>query len=476
MKKTLFIAAGLVLFSPFVTTAQWGGSTLLTGDTYRSGRVGIGGTTTPVTQLNVVTASTNDGVRIQQTGTTAASLGLFNNSGHNWALFSTGTGNSEGAGNLGFYDYTASTHRLFIQGSTGNVGIGTSYSAPTARLQVLNNTFSASDNFVDGLFELNLYTDGAPAALKGVATNQYGPTQNLSRGVWGVATTANITGNFSSYNYGVQGTASGGHANYAGSFDASASGASRTAIGIYAGYTATSGATGWAGYFSGSTYCTGTYQGSDKKLKEDIRPLTNAMEHIMQLKPSTYLYKTGEYSTMNLPEGEQLGLIAQELEVVFPQLVREVKGFNQFDENGKVIATIPDFKSVNYAGLVPVLIAAIQEQQTTIAEMAKNIEELKNGQSTGFITNEIEQVKLFQNVPNPFNEQTVIRYSLPRSTGAAFIAVYDLSGKQLMTVPLTEKGDASVTIQANTLSAGMFVYSIIADNKLIDTKRMVITD
>lgn len=124
MKRNLVLAAGLTMFCAFVTNAQWGGSVLLTGDTYRTGRVGIG-TTTPVTQLNVVTGSTNDGVRIQQTGTTAASLGLFNNSGRNWALFSTGTGNSEGAGNLGIYDYSGGGYRMFIKGATGNTGFGT---------------------------------------------------------------------------------------------------------------------------------------------------------------------------------------------------------------------------------------------------------------------------------------------------------------------------------------------------------------
>jgi len=125
MKRKLFLVAGLTMFCAFITNAQqWGGSGVTTGDIYRTGRVGIG-TTTPVTQLNVITGSTNDGVRIQQTGTTAASLGLFNNSGRNWAIFSTGTGNSEGAGNLGIYDYSGGGYRMFIKGATGNTGFGT---------------------------------------------------------------------------------------------------------------------------------------------------------------------------------------------------------------------------------------------------------------------------------------------------------------------------------------------------------------
>jgi hypothetical protein len=134
MKKKSVFVAGLIMFGSLTTHAQqWAGSTTTTGDIYRTGRVGIG-TSSPVTQLNVVTGSTNDGVRIQQTGTTASSLGLFNNSGRNWAIFSTGSGNAEGAGNLGFYDYSGGGYRMFLQGSSGNLGLGTI--TPEAKLHV----------------------------------------------------------------------------------------------------------------------------------------------------------------------------------------------------------------------------------------------------------------------------------------------------------------------------------------------------
>lgn len=444
-----------------------------------TGNVGIG-TLSPLLALQINTAATNNGIRIYQTGTTAAAMGLFNNStgAHNYALFSTGSGNGEGAGHFGIYDYTAGDYRLFIQGTTGNVGIGTSSSAPGARLGVTTSIFSTTDTYNAGVFESDLYVDGVPTALKGTATNYTGPTQNLSRGVWGIAQTPVITGNFSSYNYGIHGQANGGHANYAGYFEATASGTARSAIGIFATYSATSGASGWGGYFNGSTYCTGTYQSSDRKLKNNIQPLGNAMDKLLLLKPSTYTYKTQEFANMNLPEGAQMGLIAQELETVFPELVREVTGFEQHDANGTVIGNVPTFKSVNYVGLVPLLIAAVQEQQRTIQEMSDAIRDLKNQQAANAFgsLSGYEQVKLFQNEPNPFNRETVIRYSLPQQIGTAYIAIYDLSGKQLLTVPLTEKGNASIIINSNSLSAGMFIYSIIADNKLIDSKRMVITE
>jgi len=88
------------------------------------GRVGIG-TTNPLLKLDIETNSTNDGIRTKQTGTTAASFNLESVTGRRWALFSTGSGNSEGAGNFGLYDYSGGGYRMFVNGSTGFTGFGT---------------------------------------------------------------------------------------------------------------------------------------------------------------------------------------------------------------------------------------------------------------------------------------------------------------------------------------------------------------
>lgn len=442
-----------------------------------SGNVGIG-TLTPGVALTIVTTGTNDGMRIYQTGGTAAAVGLFNSTGRNYAFFSTGTGNFEGAGHFGLFDYSGGGYRMFFQAGTGNVGFGTGSTSLSARVHGLLSITSPSSVYSAGLFDANLYVDGVPTGVKGIATNQVGPTQNLSRGVWGIAQTPNISGNFSSYNHGVHGTATGGHYNVGGHFEATASGTARTAFGIYTTYTVSSGASGWAAYFNGNTFCTGAYTTSDRQLKTNIQSYTNALDKLKLLKPSTYVYRTSEFTSLHLPEGQQIGLIAQELETVFPELVREVPGFNQYDENGKVIGQLPALKSVNYEGLIPVLIAAVQEQQQQIDEQNAIIAELKqrlpeDAFNSGSVVN---QVRLYQNEPNPFNRETVIRYYVPESIEQAYIAVYDLTGKQLLTVPLTQKGENAITVASNSLSAGIFVYAIIADNKLIDSKRMIITD
>jgi trimeric autotransporter adhesin len=126
---------------------------------------------------------------------------------------------------------------------------------------------------------------------------------------------------------------------------------------------------GYAGYFSGNVYCTGNYLPSDEKLKENIQPIENSLDKIMQLDVMTYNYKTSGFPEMNLPTDRQNGFTAQNLESVFPELVK----FNPAKKEQPV-----DFKAVNYTGLIPVLTAAIQEQQVLIEKMQKKIDELEN--------------------------------------------------------------------------------------------------
>ena len=52
---------------------------------------------------------------------------------------------------------------------------------------------------------------------------------------------------------------------------------------------------------------------------------------------------------------------------------------------------------------------------------------------------------------------------------------YDMSGVQLRSYPIIQMGESSIIINANDLTAGMYLYSLIADGQVIDTKRMILT-
>jgi hypothetical protein len=133
---------------------------------------------------------------------------------------------------------------------------------------------------------------------------------------------------------------------------------------------------GYAAYFVGNVFCTGSYLPSDEKLKENIQPLQNGLDKIMRLNVSTYNFKASEFPELNLPTNKQNGFIAQNLESVFPELVR-------LNPAKKEQPTA--FKAVNYMGMIPVLTEAIQEQQkqleakdARIDSLQKQLDDLKN--------------------------------------------------------------------------------------------------
>ena len=81
---------------------------------------------------------------------------------------------------------------------------------------------------------------------------------------------------------------------------------------------------------------------------------------------------------------------------------------------------------------------------------------------------------LFQNTPNPFKEQTVIRFRLADDAQNAAICIFDMTGKQLKRLPISSGMD-SVSVGGYELGQGMFLYSLVVNGQEIDTKKMIIS-
>ena len=157
-----------------------------------------------------------------------------------------------------------------------------------------------------------------------------------------------------------------------------------------------------------------------------------------------------------------LGLNAKEIELVLPEAVRH-------DPQGAVC--------INYQALIPVLIEGFKEQQRTIELLQNQIAELKseNCGTFGIGEQELSSNVLYQNVPNPTNSSTSIDCYLDSHVSKAVIAVYDLNGLQLKEYPVYHQGKNTITIEANEFKPGIYMYSLLVEGKLIDTKRMVVT-
>lgn len=96
---------------------------------------------------------------------------------------------------------------------------------------------------------------------------------------------------------------------------------------------------------------------SDSRLKKDIQPLSNVVESIMKLSTYSYFYDL-TISGLHLPQNLQYGFIAQELKNVYPEFV----------------TLNPDgFYSVNYMQMIPILVKGMQEQQSEIDALKKEL-------------------------------------------------------------------------------------------------------
>jgi hypothetical protein len=160
--------------------------------------------------------------------------------------------------------------------------------------------------------------------------------------------------------------------------------------GIYSSFP--SGA-GPAGLFDGDVQINGSLSvTSDERKKENIGDVKDALAIVQRLKGHTYTFKADD--NMNLAQGEQIGFLAQELELVLPNLVEEVQipthNVTQVDKPTKPLkggekleptkpTNIPteEIKAVNYIGVIPVLVEAIKEQQVLIERQQAQIQALQ---------------------------------------------------------------------------------------------------
>ncbi len=101
---------------------------------------------------------------------------------------------------------------------------------------------------------------------------------------------------------------------------------------------------------------------SDKRLKKNIQPISNALESITRLNLYSYEYNKSVSGTF-LPSGTHYGFMAQELKEVCPTFV-------QMNTNG--------YYSVNYQEMIPVLTKGMQEQQQQIEDLKKEVADLKS--------------------------------------------------------------------------------------------------
>lgn len=313
---------------------------------------------------NRMVLSDVNGTLLNATGATSPAWMTLGNSGLVNGTHFLGT-----TDNIDLRFRTNNTERITIK-NTGSIGLFTN--APvTSWLHCIppslandwqmkwDNTLSAD---ASGRFQNTLATNGSRVLMG--ATNYSGST-NIASAVIGISLNATTTG---TGGVGVYGSAN-----------------NESGIAVQGNLFFSGTYSGWAGYFNADVFCGGTYFGSDRRLKKDIKPITNALNLVDQIAPVSYHYNTEAYPGIGLDENRlSYGFIAQDLEQVMPELVKDK--LLDLNANKEHTTTVTDsketgsFKVVNYSLLIPILTQAIKEQQVMIDQLKKEVELLKTKQ------------------------------------------------------------------------------------------------
>jgi hypothetical protein len=99
---------------------------------------------------------------------------------------------------------------------------------------------------------------------------------------------------------------------------------------------------------------------SDKRLKENIQPIENALEKLDKI--NGYTFEWNDQVEIHGYKGHDVGVIAQEIEKILPEIVTT-------RDNG--------YKAVKYEKIIPLLIEAIKAQQSQINDLKEIINKNK---------------------------------------------------------------------------------------------------
>jgi hypothetical protein len=476
------------------------GDSYFNGNSYVNGNLGLG-TTSPSYKLHVAGNSYFNGNSYVSgnfgLGTTSPSYKLH------VAGVSYLNGNSYITGNVGI-GTTSPAQKLHVEGNsyvTGNVGIGTT--STTEKLYVAGNSI------ITGKVAI-----GTTETDPGLMLRVVGDMGVTRIGVSNIGIGYGMASLNPAYRLQV-----GGNAQFANdanqTYYLKISPSSQPCIGSNTGVINC-----WESISGFNTLVAKKYStSSDSILKTDIRPIENATATLKKIHTHSYYFKSDPVETRR----REYGVLAQEIEAVLPELVSTIKIEDEIET-----------KAVNYNGFIPFLIKGFNEQQTFIekqqqenmeldalrhtiqeqqgiignlqkefqqetSSLKKEIELLKEALKTCCKTNQpktlqgeennstqefnltdpanagTDEMKVYQNAPNPFNTTTTIQCYIPQTVQHVELCVYNMQGARIKCLTLSERGTVNVQIQAGELSAGVYTYLLIGDGNTSEAKQMILT-
>ena len=355
----------------------------------------------------------------------------------------------------------------------GNVNIGSEQPTSNVSLSVGNVAYSDTTYHVS----LGLHNPASGCYNIGGEGVAYSPTtRNTGRafGLRGVA--GNCT---SGYNFGVLGALQGSQAGAA-------------VFGTTSGKTLGLRVDGrYAGYFDGNVKVTGSLQGNvvnsaevNAKSTQTLRPINSALDGIASANPFMYIVRTQVpgIGTGVVPDSATLtGTVAPTSDPV----VSFGKSYYALDVNAVkqsfpalIIKDAQGNEYVNYTQLVPILVQAIKELKTELDDLKETVASSgtrKVNAATNIATNTLDEGwgSISQNTPNPFTGQSTVRVSVPDDASDAYIDILTLNGASVKRIPVSN-GLSEVSLSSFEFAPGTYLYTLVVNGKVSETRRMIV--
>lgn len=219
---------------------------------------------------------------------------------------------------------------------------------------------------------------------------------------------------------------------------------------------------------SGDVRCFNIFTNSDRRYKTDIRTFEGALGKVLAMRGTSYDFAADKIPADYLA-GKQVGFIAQEMKEVMPELVKT-------DAEGMM--------SVNYIGVIPVLVEALKEQHEVIEEKETRIAalEVQNNElkdrlarieaALGIASDRQETPAANTAVASPNPTSGIVTISLNNTTSAKSVTVkiMDNAGREIAS--RNAAGASSVQFDLTQCTSGVYVAQVIADGKVVSTNKV----
>lgn len=174
--------------------------------------------------------------------------------------------------------------------------------------------------------------------------------------------------------------------------------------------------------------------------------IEKSLDLVASLKPVSYYWKQSNETLAEKEDNEKVknyGFIAQDVEKVAPGLVES-------DSAGT--------KVIEYEGIIPILVGAVQDIQGKLIHQNKSLQDLKTSRTP------LVSAKAYVSGTN-----ADIVYSVPENATNAFVLLTNMSDETVMTMEIIGRGKGILSLNTESLNAGIYRYTIFVDGKIQET-------